>query len=373
MTASGERLPATGAARLPERIAARVPVLASGDGAARIAVRLPNWTGDVVMATPALRALRAGFPRARISALVREGLAPLLDGLAHCDEVVSLRSWRRGAVALLDEARALRAHRFDLGVCLPDSWSSALLLRAAGVACVVGHARAGRAPLLHVAVAPERAWGPRRRVARELRALHVVEAIGCPPRGTHLELAIGARDASEADALLAAGGLAPRDAFVALAPGASYGDAKRWPPASFARVADGLAEIGVRAVVVGAPEEAELARAVARAASCEVVDLVGRAGLGALKAVLARARALVANDAGARHVAVAVGTPAVVLFGPTDLARTDCNLERVTPLATDVPCRPCGRRSCPIDGRCMAGIAPEAVLQAVRSALAGAT
>src|SRR5690606_16701794 len=93
--------------------------------------------------------------------------------------------------------------------------------------------------------------------------------------------------------------------------------------------------------------------------------------LGALKAVMRRARVLVCNDAGARHVAVALGVPVVTLLGPTSLAKTSWNLERVRALSTDVGCRPCYHRVCPIDHRCMTRLEPESVLAAALPALTG--
>jgi heptosyltransferase-2 len=96
-------------------------------------------------------------------------------------------------------------------------------------------------------------------------------------------------------------------------------------------------------------------------------DLSGGIGLGALKAVVRRARVALCNDAGMRHVAVAFGVPCVVLMGPTSLEKTALNLERVQVLTEDVPCRPCYLRECPIDHRCLTRIAPE---RAVRAALA---
>ncbi len=90
-----------------------------------------------------------------------------------------------------------------------------------------------------------------------------------------------------------------------------------------------------------------------------------------MKAVMRRARVLVCNDAGARHVAVALGVPSVVLFGPTSLAKTNLNLERVRALAADVACRPCYHRSCPTDHRCMTQLTPERVVAAALPALRG--
>ena len=95
-----------------------------------ILVRGPNWTGDLIMATPGFRALRAGFPEARITLHVRAGLAPLVAGAPWFDEVLPLASADRGLPGLLAEAASLRARRFELGVCLPDSFRAALLMRA---------------------------------------------------------------------------------------------------------------------------------------------------------------------------------------------------------------------------------------------------
>jgi ADP-heptose:LPS heptosyltransferase len=99
-------------------------------------------------------------------------------------------------------------------------------------------------------------------------------------------------------------------------------------------------------------------------------DLTGELGLGALKALVRRARVLVCNDAGSRHIAVAFGVPCVVVMGPTSLEKTNLNLERVTVLSADVDCRPCYLRECPIDHRCMTRVSAERVARAALPALA---
>jgi heptosyltransferase-2 len=337
--------------------------------ACRILVRAPNWAGDVVMATPGFRALRAGLPRARIEVLVRPGLEPLLAGAPWFDAVRTQRSYHRGAAAFLREAHGLRAERYDVGLCLPDSRSSALFLRLAGVRRVVGYRCGGRGPLLHQAVEPPRENGARAVVARERHVLGLVEALGCAPRGTQLELFTTPEEEAAAERLLEAAGVAPGASLVALAPGASYGPSKLWPTESFARVGDALAGTGAAIVLVGAPSEAPLAARVRAAMRAPAADLTLGLDLGALKALLRRARLLVCNDAGARHVAVAFGVPAVVLMGPTSLAKTNMNLERVQVLAADVGCRPCYHRVCPIDHRCMTRLDPERVVAAARRAL----
>jgi heptosyltransferase-2 len=329
----------------------------------RILVRAPNWAGDLVMATPGFRALRAGRPAAHLAVQLPSALAPLLDGSPWFDERLPLASGRDPG-ALAREAAALRRGRFDVGLCLPDSFSSALRMRAGGVRRVIGYATQGRSLLLH-----ERLRAPEAPVPREQHVLGLVAALGAPARGRELELFTTDDEETRAGRLLAEAGIAHGETLALLAPGASYGPSKLWPADSFARVGDALAADGARVAIVGAPHEAALAARVAAAMTEPATLWAGRLDLGAFKAVVRRARVLVCNDAGARHVAVAFGVPVVAMFGPTSIEKTGWNLERVHTLAADgVSCRPCYLRRCPIDHRCMTRIAPERVIQAARSA-----
>ena len=330
--------------------------------ALEILVRGPNWTGDLVMATPGFRALRAGFPAARITLHVAAQLAPLLAGAPWFDAVVPLVSRRRGGRRLVREALALRrCARFDLGLCLPDSIESALLMRLAGVRRIIGYARGPRGPLLHQAVPLPRGAGPRGLLARELHVLGLVEAAGCASRGHEPELFVSEAEQAAADAALRAAGARLEEPLAVLAPGASFGRSKLWPAESFAAVGEALRRAGARRVLTGSPSERALCARVAAALHGKALDLSGALALGALKGLLRRARLLVANDAGARHVAVALGVPCVVVIGPTSLDKTPLNLERVSVLSADVACRPCYLRDCPIDHRCMTRVAPAAV------------
>jgi heptosyltransferase-2 len=335
-----------------------------------ILVRGPNWTGDLIMATPGFRALRFGFSEARLTLHLRADLLPLVSGAPWFDEVLPLASYGKGAAALLREGRALRARDFDLGICLPDSFSSALLMRLAGVRRIVGYRRNGRGALLHHRVAPPRTGGRRIMVAREKHVLGLIEAVGCPQNGTELELHVTEAEDGEARRKLEERGAREGDAIALLAPGASYGPSKVWPPAHFAHVGDALAAAGASVVLVGTPAERRLSVEVLAAMKEPAIDLTGELGLGALKAVVRRSRVLICNDAGARHIAVAFGIPCVVVMGPTSLEKTNLNLERVKVLGTDVDCRPCYLRECPIDHRCMTRISSERVAQAALPALA---
>ncbi len=338
-----------------------------------ILVRGPNWTGDLIMASPGFRALRAGFPEARIVLHVQAGLAPLVDGSPWFDEIVPVGSHRQGPLAHWREGRALRVRGpFDLGICLPDSFAAALVMRFAGVKRVIGYRRGWRRWLLHDAIAMPSDSGRRAMLARENHVLGLVEAAGAEAKGTELELhATEAERTAGADAL-AAGGIEPSDSYAVVAPGASYGPSKCWPAAMFARVADRLIREGVKVAVIGSPGERELTAEVVAAMEETGADLGGALSLGGLKAVMQNARVLVCNDAGARHVAVAFGVPCVVMMGPTALEKTNMNLDRVSVLTADVACRPCYKRDCPIDHRCMTRIPAERVAaEAVRALAEG--
>jgi heptosyltransferase-2 len=351
--------------------------------ARRVIVRAPNWLGDAVMATPGLRALRAHAARAHIAVQLPAELAPLYAGAPFVDEIIAMDGRPRGVRALRAEARRLRERPgFDYGVCLPDSPSSALLLRLAGVRRIGGFARSGRGLVMHDVVRPPRAWGRRRMVARETFVLTLLEALGCPSRGHALELHTTAGEEAEAERLLApiAAAATTSDSassrrLVGLAPGASFGPSKQWPEAHFSELADALIDAGDRVVFIGSASERALVERIRAGMRHPSLSLAGLTPLGPLKAVLRRLELLVANDAGARHVAVAFGVPVVVFMGPTGLEKTNLNLERVEVLTHDVACRPCYQRRCRVEGHpCMTGIEParaEAAARRLRSRSSG--
>lgn len=327
---------------------------------ARILVRCPNHLGDVVMSTPGLAALRAAHPTAQIVALLPRALAPLLAGTNLVDAVWPLVESGGRLARLRAEAERIAVHDFALGIAIPESISAALSMRLGRVARIVGFARDPlRAALLDRRVAAPAEWGRRRLVSRERFVLRLMEAVGAPPLvgAPRLRLATTQAEEERLEAALRAVATSIAslvgDPPVVFAPGAGYGVAKCWPVESFAVLADRMAAAGLRVAIVGGPGESERIQAMRSAMRAPALVFDAALDLGALKALLRRARLLVANDAGTRHVAAAFAVPSVVFFGPTSVAKTPDNLERVEVLERAHACRPCYLRRCPIDHRCL--------------------
>lgn len=333
----------------------------------RILVRCPNWLGDVVMATPGLRALRARYPDSQIVGQLPSALIPLLEGSDFFDELWPVASRGGGFAGWRSDVARIAEARFDLGVVIPESISSALLMRMGRVNHVVGFARDPvRRRLLDAEAVASPEWGRRRWVSKERFVLALVAAVGVAVgvgderEGLRLALDVTPEQRARLARVLAEAGAELSDLAldppVVIAPGASFGDAKCWPADSYAALADRFVVRGLSVVLIGAPGEHERISAVRTAMRSEAIVLDGVLDLGALKALLRGARLLVANDAGARHIAAAFGVPSVIFFGPTSVAKTPDNLAAIEVLESEQACRPCYRRRCPIDHRCLRSI-----------------
>ncbi len=333
-------------------------------------MRLPNWVGDTVLATPALRALRRRFPRAALAVAGGAHLTSLLGGGDLFDESAALargasRAERRANV------RALAALHADLAVILPHSFRSAWEVFRAGVPSRAGYRREGRGWLLTESLRPHRIEGRIVPVPMVFQYLELVALLGASGDGAGPALPVsdGARGAAERELLRL--GHRAGERLIALNPGASFGPSKVWPIAYLAEVADALQrEAGTRAIILCGPGEEGLARELRSRMTTPPLDMAGAPlPLDTTKAVLERAALLITTDTGPRHIAVAVGTPALVLMGPTDPRYTHSHLGPSLVLRRDVPCGPCHLKVCPLDHRCMREILPADVLLAARHLL----
>jgi heptosyltransferase-2 len=324
----------------------------------RLVALAPNWLGDAVMALPALADVAAAASTMSLDVAARSSIAPLFGMMPGVAGTIVLP----GGPA---SVRALAGGRYDAAILLPNSFHTARLAHRAAIPERWGYRADFRSWLLTRGVArPDR-------VHQSEFYRHLVLALGYTPTPARTLLQVDAEGRSAGRHLLEREGWDGSAHLVAVAPGAAFGGAKRWPAASFTSVIDGLARDGVRAVVVGSAGDAGAAREVVTPAhDARPINLVGRTDLPMLAAVLVQCRALVTNDSGAMHFASALGVPVTAMFGPTrDRETHPSGPGPHVVLTHPVWCRPCMLRECPLTKRCMTGIGVEQVLGATRTFL----
>ncbi len=338
-----------------------------------ILVVVPNWVGDVVLASPVLAAVRERFPRARITYLMRDYVRAVVAGGEWHEREICWPA-QRGlgrVVRMLDLAGRLRSERFDLALLLTNSFRSALVTWLARIPTRVGYARDGRSWLLTERLIPLKEDGQFVPASVLPYYIKIAERVGCEVVDRKLRLGV-TRDQERAGAdLLKHYGLDDSRPYAVINPGAAYGAAKCWLPERFAEVCDRLREEhGLRPVIVGAPNEVPLMRAIAEQAGGEVIccDNPGTT-LGTLKIVMRGAALLVCNDTGPRHYGAAFDIPTVTIFGPTHQEWTDTDYEREIKIQIPVECGPCQLKKCPLDLRCMTGVTTELVMEKIREIL----
>jgi lipopolysaccharide heptosyltransferase II len=341
----------------------------------RIACFLPNWVGDVVMATPAIRAIWESFRPAELVAVCKPYVADVLAGAPWFGEVI-LSDKRGASQRFFAVARRLRGRRVDAAILFPNSFRTALLARVGGCRRVIGFARYGRSLLLNDRLKPK--TDPRGRlvpspIIDDYNRLAVV--LGAAAPGHRMELFTTDADEMAAEGVWSRFGLARYPRVVALNPGAAFGAAKQWPLAHFAELARMLTQrAGCGVVVLCGPAERQLAHRIAADSRSPHVFALADVplSLGLTKAVVRRVDLLVTTDSGPRHFAAAFHRPVVSIFGPTHIAWTDTYFEHETHLQKDVPCGPCQQRVCPLDHRCMRDLKPAEVFVAVERRLRAA-
>jgi heptosyltransferase-2 len=339
----------------------------------RISLFLPNWVGDVVMATPAIRAVRNHFPSADLVAVCKPYVADVIAGSPWFRDVILFdrsgpRDRRFWAVV-----RRLRRQRIDAGILFPNSFRTALLARLGGCRRVVGFARYGRSLLLSDRLRP--VTDSRGRlipspIIDDYNRLAV--ALGTPDPAHRMELFTTPGDEAAAGTVWDRLGLLRYSRVIGLNPGAAFGAAKHWPAARFAALARMLTQrLGCGVVVLCGPTERDIARRIGdESRSPHVVSLADSPlSLGLTKAVVRRLTLLVTTDSGPRHFAAAFDRPVVSLFGPTHIEWTETNFDKAVHLQKAVPCGPCQKRVCTLDHRCMRDLHPEEVFAAVEQLL----
>lgn len=340
----------------------------------KILVVAPNWIGDAVMAQPLLRALRARFPAAAVTALAPPHVAPVLAAMPEISRVVPAAlehgklQWR----ARLALARQL--HGFDRAYVLPNSLKSALVPWLARIPLRIGYLGEGRWWLLN-----RRLPNPDPKSRPSMAGIYAALAWAGEPSASSPRSDFASADRPRlnvdpaAVAIAKAKYLGSATVTVAFCPGAEYGPAKRWPSGHFAQLANQIASAhpGAQIICLGGSKDRTVAEEIVRATAAHVLDLCGETSLADAMALLKSMHAVVTNDSGLMHVAAALDVPQVALFGSTDPRHTP----PLSPLASvariDIACSPCFARVCPLGHfRCMNDLSPDIVWAALQPRLA---
>src|SRR5262245_55650896 len=324
------------------------------------------------MTTPTLRTLRKDLPDARILGIARPYLLSLLEGTPWLDATLPWEHKGRGRFTRTWRLiQQLRAQQLDLLILLRASLSAGLLARLSGAKKTLGYTRPGFGWLLTNPIAKNFSLSPPTTAVDDY--LELIEHVGFTADSRQLELATTSANETAADGVWKRLALPPPDRVMLLSTGGAFGDAKHWPTeycvSLTLRAAD---EFGLTTLVLCGPQERDHAAAIESAANHPQVRSLARedVSFGTTKAIIRRNRLMVTTDSGPRHIASALNTPTVVLFGPIDpSASRNYQLDTIE-LAVPIDCRPCGQRTCPLGHhRCMRDLTVDQVLSAVAKLL----
>lgn len=290
----------------------------------KILVRGTNWIGDAVMSIPALRELRRVFPDAKITLHTRAWADGLFQDASFIDELVTFEKNRFAVKDVYDNSQFLKEDAYDLAILLPNSFESAVTSFFSKIPRRMGYNKDLRGLLLTDPIAvPE--WKNRKHeVFYYLNLVGEVERRVLGRDTVGQQIPEGRLDVSEdrrkaAVDLMSKRGVDLRKTTIAFVAGSANSPEKRWRPENFARVgALFRAERSANILLLGSKNETDVSDAIKRIASFPVADLTGQTSLGEAAAILSTVDLVISNDTGLAHVAPAVATRTVVIFGPTN-------------------------------------------------------
>jgi lipopolysaccharide heptosyltransferase II len=339
----------------------------------------PDHLGDLLFTTPAIRPLREAFPQAHITYLVGPWSKAVIEHNPHIDEIAlcpfpgftrqKKRSVFEPYVTLLQCAKQLRQKGFDLAIILRfDHWWGALLAYLAGIPRRVGYDIAEVRPFLTDIVSY---YPNRHEVEQNLALVEWVTGNKSQVTRTLLEFNLTAEDDDFAKDYLTGHGVEDGDLLICIHPGAGA-PVKLWKNEAWAQVADTLAQqYGTKVILTGSAEEAPLCRAIAEQMTTKPIVAAGETSLGELAAIMARCQLVLGVDSGPLHLAVAVDTPTVHLFGPVDSRAFGPwgDPARHIVVTSEMECIPCNRLDYTLEELdqhpCVRNITVEQVLEAV--------
>ena len=327
---------------------------------------MPNWLGDVVMATPILEDLRAFYPEAEITAMCQSNVAPLLEQDPAVDELFSF-SRSKGLIHRIAERNVvarLKEGRYDLGVLLTNSFSSAWRFWQGNVKETLGYRVDGRGMLLSQPVSFSE---KRKEQHLVITYKELLAPLGIPLSDTAPRLCVTQEEIEAAWEFVKRFDIHPDDRLIGINPGAAYGSAKCWLPERFTQVARQLVAADPKHVVLffGDRSQKDLVSQVCTGLDQRVINLCGQTSLRQLLSLIKICSVFLTNDSGPMHIADSMDVPLVALFGSTSPIATGPYRQSQNIIQKKVPCSPCFKRVCPIDFPCMKKIGVDEVTEKV--------
>jgi heptosyltransferase-2 len=332
----------------------------------KILIRGTNWIGDAIMTLPAVESIRATFPRAHIVVLAKPAVADIYKYFSTANEVIIYKNKFDNAFGVFLLAKLLRKRNFDAAILLQNAIEAAIITLFARIPIRAGYDSDGRGIFLTHSV----------RRTREIRKVHqiyyyleMVKALGCASvsKIIHLETKINRADAQ---AVLEKYIPDRQKAVIGIAPGATYGPAKRWFPERFAALADKIADTySCQIILLGGKSDQLVAEEVKNNSRTKLINLAGQTTLQEAIYLISQCHLFISNDSGLMHVAGALNIPTIAIFGSTNPVTTAPAGYQSVIVRKDVPCSPCFKTKCPTDFNCMKLISVEDVFAAVQNIL----
>lgn len=324
------------------------------------------------MTLPALKALRKGLPNTTISLLVKPWLSAIFDHTPHIDAIIHYGREHASIAGRIRLARALRKEHFCGALLLQNAFDAAFISFLAGIRQRVGYDRDGRRLLLTHAIRV-----PREKTHHIFYYLNLVNQIGIRAEYSYPYIYLVLDERLKARQFMSG----MKRPILGINPGAAYGSAKRWVPERFAEIASWfIADTGGSVIVFGSSREVDIADNIVRSLIPEFREpdtfrnLAGQTTLRELVSLIAECDVFLSNDSGPLHIAYAVRTPSVAIFGSTDPALTgpppSPSANGTVVISSDAPCSPCFERTCDRNAlHCMYSIQSDDVYYGIKSVL----
>ncbi|MBS4164159.1 Uncharacterized protein PRO82_001476 [Candidatus Protochlamydia amoebophila] len=334
-----------------------------------IIIRMPNWLGDLVMATPILADLKNYWPHAKLTVVCQGVLGAVIEHDPHIHHVISFersKRWKQTQKCNENLLISLKERNYDLGVLLTNSFSSAWKFWQGNVKNKIGYSTHWRSWLLDHAIPFSPNYTQQHLVVTYKQLL---EPLGISLSNNSPTLYLTKKELENTQQQLISHRVGPQDLIIGINPGAAYGSAKCWLPERFKDLTEKLlTNPRTKILFFGDKTGTPLVNEICQGLPERVINLASKTSIRELMAYIKLCHVFLTNDSGPMHVAAALNTPLVALFGSTSDIATG-PYQGGTVIHKHVPCSPCYRRECPIDFRCMKRIEVEEVYQSICSYL----